>query len=388
MTLAARPRVVLHVGAPKTGTTFLQQALWRNREALRKQGFHLPGSRQVEMFEAAVEVRESFAFWGMDEDRVRGTWARLCRAAASASGTTIMSHEVLASASRAQAEAALAELGDVELHVVFTARDVSRQVVSEWQERIKNGGKERFASYRRTLEESIDRGDDAAPFWLAHDVVSVLDRWAAALPPEQVHVVVCPPSGADPVELWHRFGDACGFDARALDPHAGAGGPGGEDGPATNRGLGVVEVALLRQVNRVLDGRIKQPTYSAVVKRRFAQKLLSDISSPRYESGPLRAPAELVDLLRPWAVRRNEELLRRGVRVYGDPAALVPGEADDDVMDPDRVPAEVLRSAAMVVIAHLLIREARRVEGNNSSPEPAPERRLLGFKRKGDDRAR
>lgn len=384
MTLAARPRVVLHVGAPKTGTTFLQQGLWRNREALRKQGFQLPGSRQVEMFEAAVEVRGSYGFWGLDEARVRGTWARLCREASAGSGTTLMSHEVLAGATREQVETALAELGDVELHVVFTARDVSRQVVSEWQERVKNGGKERFASFRRTLEEAIDSEDDAAPFWRTHDVVSVLDRWAAGLPPEQVHVVICPPSGADPIELWHRFGEACGFDARALDPYAGAG---GGDGPATNRGLGVVEVALLRQVNRVLDGRIKQPTYSVVVKRRFAQKLLSEISSPRYESGPLRAPADLVELLRPWAVRRNDELLRRGVRVYGDLATLVPGEAADDVMDPDKVPAEVLRSAAMVVIAHLLMREARRVEGNVSR-ERSPERRFLGLKRKGEDRAR
>lgn len=383
MTLAARPRVVLHVGAPKTGTTFLQQGLWRNREALRDQGFHLPGKRQVDMFEAAVEVRGSYRFWGIDEARVRGTWARLCREASSTPGTTLMSHEVLAAATPEQVEAALAAFGDVELHLVFTARDVSRQVVSEWQERVKNGGKERFASYRRTLEETIDR-HDAAPFWLAHDVVSVLDRWAATLPPEQVHVVVCPPSGTDPIELWHRFGDACGFDARSLDPHAGTG---DADTPATNRGLGVVEVALLRQVNRVLDGRIKQPTYSVVVKRRFAQRLLSEISSPRYESGPLRAPADLVDLLRPWAVRRNEELLRRGVHVYGDLATLVPGEASDDVMDPDKVPAEVLRSAAMVVIAQLLLGEARRVEGN-ASREPAPERRFLGIKRKGDDRAR
>src|ERR1700754_1132007 len=37
------PVVYLHIGAPKSGTTFIQNVLWRNKEVLAEQGVVLPG---------------------------------------------------------------------------------------------------------------------------------------------------------------------------------------------------------------------------------------------------------------------------------------------------------------------------------------------------------
>ena len=48
--MAARPVVYLHIGAMKTGTTYLQQLVYANRKSLRGAGLVLPGSnwgRQV-----------------------------------------------------------------------------------------------------------------------------------------------------------------------------------------------------------------------------------------------------------------------------------------------------------------------------------------------------
>ncbi len=36
-------RIFLHIGAPKSGTTYLQTVLWANRENLRRQGLLMPG---------------------------------------------------------------------------------------------------------------------------------------------------------------------------------------------------------------------------------------------------------------------------------------------------------------------------------------------------------
>jgi hypothetical protein len=36
-------RVFLHIGEPKTGTTFLQQVMWGNRAELAARGVALPG---------------------------------------------------------------------------------------------------------------------------------------------------------------------------------------------------------------------------------------------------------------------------------------------------------------------------------------------------------
>ena len=105
------PRVVLHVGAPKSGTTFLQRALWRNRAALAGAGYLLPGASAREMFLAAIEVRETHETWGFQRAELAGTWQRLRAEARGSAGTTIMSHELLAAATDEQIAAALEELG-------------------------------------------------------------------------------------------------------------------------------------------------------------------------------------------------------------------------------------------------------------------------------------
>src|SRR3712207_722729 len=91
-------RVVLHLGAPKSGTTYLQRVLWANRDALREAGYLLPGRTQRDMFHAAIQVRETHRQWGMDREALAGSWERLCAEARSFPGTTIMSHELLAAA--------------------------------------------------------------------------------------------------------------------------------------------------------------------------------------------------------------------------------------------------------------------------------------------------
>ena len=51
-------RVYLHVGLPKTATTYLQTILWANREVLEEQGVRLPGdSRRAHLWASRV-IRE------------------------------------------------------------------------------------------------------------------------------------------------------------------------------------------------------------------------------------------------------------------------------------------------------------------------------------------
>lgn len=334
-------RVVLHVGAPKTGTTFLQRTLWGQRSALLDLGVTCPGVRERDMFFAAVEVREAYGTWGLDAETLNGTWSRLCRDAKQFGGTTIMSHELLGAATKDQIEHALAELDGEHVEIVFTTRDLARQVTSDWQERLKNGGTRSFKSFARRIAGQIREENFSSGFWRAQDPAGALGRWAADIPPERVHVVVCPPPGLPPEELWHRFGAACGFDAHGVGLAL--------DGPQ-NRRLGVVQAGLLRRVNKALDGRIPQPQYSQIVKHQFAQGTLAAMDSP----GP-RCPADLVDLLRSVAKQRNEVLRSRGYTIHGDLDELVPPLVDGSAPDPDDVGVREQLDAAAAAIAELLI---------------------------------
>src|SRR5262249_27545191 len=49
---AAEAKVYLHIGEPKTGTTFIQQVMWSNRAELAAQGVVLPGHHPQDHFRA------------------------------------------------------------------------------------------------------------------------------------------------------------------------------------------------------------------------------------------------------------------------------------------------------------------------------------------------
>lgn len=349
---SAPRRVILHVGTPKSGTTFLQRAMWHHHAALKDQGYRCVGARQKDAFLAAIDVRGSHEFWGYDEANIKGRWSAVCRQAREYAGTSIISHEVLGAASSEQVASALAELEGVELHLVLTARDLARQVTSEWQERVKNGSARSFAKFERRLRRQMRKGDFSAGFWRNQDPVGILDRWAAGLPPSQVHVVVSPPSAADPTLLWRRFADAVGFDAGALDPRV--------SGEAANTTLGVAQIAVLRRVNLSLRGRIKQPEYARLVKSQFAEKLLASQSSPRPQ-----CPPGLAERLRRVAEQRNETIRERGYVVHGELDELLPVVPEGEYRSPDNVDRREERLAYSGAIAELLVQ--RHEQGKRPS---------------------
>ena len=53
------PRVFLHVGSPKTGTTFLQNVLWAQRDLAAQQGVSLPMNRFLDHYFAALDLDAS-----------------------------------------------------------------------------------------------------------------------------------------------------------------------------------------------------------------------------------------------------------------------------------------------------------------------------------------
>ena len=340
-------RVVLHVGTPKSGTTFLQRALWRHREDLEPVGVQPAGQHHYDMFHAAIELRESHDFWGRSPEQIDGTWQRLCDEARAYPGTTIMSHELLGAARREQVDRGLEALDGLEVHLVVTARDLARQVASDWQERVKNGNPVTFSDFCANVGLERQNG-----FWRNQHLIGIFDRWARSLPPERVHLVVGPPPGAAPDVLWHRFGDAVGFDATLIDPTT--------EEPKANQTLGAVQVAVLRRVNEELAGRIPQPTYSKVVKRTFAQSVLAAQSS-----APAQCPPELVERLAEIAKRQNGRFRKRGYRVHGDLAELVPSVPSGPWVDPDAVDPALEASSAVAAICELLV--------DRAAPAPAPE---------------
>jgi hypothetical protein len=343
--VSATDRVLVHIGAPKTGTSFVQDVLWLNRESLAEQGILYPADRFDEHFLAALDLME--LQWGGLEHQAVGAWDRLAERVRAWRGTAIVSHEVLATASRQQVRRALDSFGDAEVHIVLSARDLVRQIPAEWQENVKH---RRTLGYREFLDKITDerRGSELANwFWGVQEVPDILDRWGESLPAERIHLVTVPKPGAERGLLWQRFASVLGLDATALAP----------DTTRANPSLGVPETALLRRVNqRVNKGLLVGDDYRAFVRELLAHRTLSS----RSDSPRLGVP----DDIRAWAVELSQtwidELAKRGYDVVGSLDELRPdARAASGFVDPDLPAEDDVAEAAMESIVALLQEVAR-----------------------------
>jgi hypothetical protein len=338
-----RERLYLHVGLPKSGSTYLQSVLGNNRGVLKEQSYIYPFVHQEGMFHAAVEMAGSPTRWGLEREQVEGTFESLLRRGRRIGGTVVISHEIFGAADDDQVRRISELVEDFEVHVVLTVRDLGRTLTAEWQERVKNGGLVTFDEYAAAILEHLPGGAaDPAAFWPTQNLGALLDRWQALAPPERIHVVVTPPSGAVPGELWGRFADAIGLapDAIALT-----------EVPRRNESLGIGQIAFLRQVMEALDGRLKQPWRSRVAKRWFAQTLLSSARSPR----PV-TPPEVAERLSRVSQSWIDQVRSGGFRVHGDLAELLPAIGDDTTRHPDGATDADKLTDLPAVVADMLLR--------------------------------
>lgn len=332
-------RVVLHVGLPKTGTTFVQAVLWQHRDLLRRHGVRYPGERYDEHFFAAVDLQE-LPFHDAARPEAAGAWKRFTDVARDWPGATVLSHDVLASATAAQATRAVADLAPAEVHVVVTARDLARQLPSHWQEDVKHGSTEKLVDWYAAVSRHDPGRWSWRWFWQTEDLPDVLARWGAGLPPERVHVVTVPRSGAPRGELWRRFCMAAGIDPEVVDL---------ADPDAANTSLGPVEVELLRRVNAALDGAVPQAAYEHLVKGVLAHETLA-ARGPGVGVGVPEGSAEATAEAARAAVQRIRDL---GVDVVGDLDDLLPADDQPDHVEPTE--AEVADAGSWAA-ARLLLR--------------------------------
>ena len=323
-------RVVLHVGVPKSGTTYLQGLLGANRDRLRAAGILYPFIHPGAMFRGAVEIRGSHEKFGLSADDVAGEWAALCDRAQEHEGTTIISHEVLAGANRRQIQTALEPLAGIEVHIVVTARDLGRQAVAFWQEEVKLGATYSFEEF---AEEQLRRDPGPGPgpddgglrphFWYSQDFADCLQRWAGRMAEGRAHLVPLPRPGVEPEELWRRFAAAAGIEPGVIDTthHA----------PA-NPSLGVEQIALLRAVNAELGGRLERRDYLQRVKQEYAEGVLARRPGRRAQT-----PYELGEVLERATASWVAHVEREKVVVHGDLDDLAPVLAAEDEPGPDDI---------------------------------------------------
>jgi hypothetical protein len=339
-------RVLLHVGTPKTGTSYLQDVLHRNRRQLAAAGILYPADRFDDHFLASLDLMR--LPWGGLETEAVGRWDRLAEQVRDHHGTAIISHEILATASRSQAGRALESLGHgdgTEIHVVLSVRDLVRQVPAEWQENVKHRSSISYGRFLEQIQDPLRESRISTWFWGVQEIPDILNRWGHDLPPEHIHIVTVPPPGGAPDVLWRRFSLAFGLDDIELDLEA----------ERANPSLGAPETALLRRINRSANRELPPADYRPLVRELLAHQTLSRRSrSPR-----LALPPDA----HPWTQQVTAawiaEIEQRGYDVVGDLHDLLGRPPVVRYADPDHPRERQVSAAAVDAIKALLLEGTR-----------------------------
>lgn len=314
-------RVFLHVGTPKSGTTYLQGVLWNAAELLQQHhDILLPGRRKTHRA-AAQAVTERCGRRPRPSIAPDAAWERLAADIRGWPSDVIITEELFAPATAHQAAAARSAVAGAEIHVVLTARALSQQLPSAWQEQVKAGVSQSFDGFlddvrRRSGPAGRLRrvGRPANWFWLVQNLPDIGRRWAADLPPEHVHIVTVPPRTTDATLLWRRYASVLGIDADAFPT----------DAPMSKLSLGRTEAELLRRIYATSD-----PRFSGTRRLHWTRALLAhQVLATRPGAQPIALP----DGARPWVSARMAALAQ-GIAMAG--YDLV-GSSDDLVWEPPR----------------------------------------------------
>ncbi|MEV3924824.1 hypothetical protein [Actinomadura coerulea] len=360
--------VYLHVGAPTAEVAFLHRALWSNRRRLGDAGVCYPVTGPQEHFAAVMDLREMS--WGGHRDPAwEGAWDRVVRRVHDWDGPAVVfSQPLLGGATEQQVKRAVSALEPAEVHVVFATRDLGWQLILDWQEQIRHA---HAITFERFVDDLVELGIDAPEpygemFWGLHDPVRVLRAWGSAVPRERVHVLTLPPPGGRAGVMWDRFRTLVGVPDGVCDL---GGIPGDEPLPA-------VEAELLRRLNERL-GPALGGDYETMVQDHLLGHGVSEGAVSRGavsesgvsgggagSGGPTRTaggdrtrmglPARHAE----WAARRTRELAESlrasGYDVAGDLDELTTSRAPEAAMLPGDVPEELVATASIGVVAHLL----------------------------------
>ncbi len=322
-------RVFVHVGLPKTGTSYLQTILWASRGQLRRDGVVLPGRQRRDHLWASRVVRSEGRLASYPPEQ-RSSWDRMLAELQESEGTGVISHEFFSAASREQAERMIEQLAPAEVHVVVTARNALDVFTASWQESLKNKSTTPMAKYSR----HVAKKHNVVWNWRALDLRLVLRRWAATLPADRVHVL--PVDTTAPREaLWRTFAELLGIDPAGYDT----------DQSFPNVSMGVAEAETLRRVNEHLH------TFDRAFDRGvWIRTFLADERLVPRKGEPYWPAADQIDDCRDRARRAVEFVGRRGFDVRGDLShLLVP-----DILPPRRTPDTVTDSEVAEVAVELV----------------------------------
>jgi len=307
------PKLFLHVGFHKTGTTSLQDALNRNRAELLTQGIVYPKTRR---FRAQHEFAWSAGQRGWGWKQFGGSQAgpgparRMFRLIRSSKQDVIISSEFLSELTPSKIQKLISSIGDKDLRVIFTVRPVAKILPSAYQQEVKNGSKLTFDRWLERVLEPEKENRNKTRFWTRHSHHIEIAKWAEVVGKDRITVIVADES--KPEFLTESFfklvqADTSNFRESKKE--------------VVNRSMDLAEIELLRRINAKFDRNLGWDEYVVGIRSTLVKTWTSSVPSAS-SPGRLSNPSEFKEAIEAKALEVTEGIRSLGVNLIGDVASL------------------------------------------------------------------
>ncbi len=349
--------VLLHVGVHKTGTTAIQAALADAREELATHNVRYPGQLQAQHRAALALLGRPWG-WNNRGGGVmdREHFDRLANRTRKAPGRVVISSEFFCEASSEQAletVAALGSSGARGVHVVITLRNLGKLLPSSWQQYLKYGMTTSYQAWLTDVLATPGSSKMTPTFWKRHDHGDVISRWAQAVGPENLTVLVLEDVPRD--YMFETFAQFLDVPPEILTSRMEL---------TSNRSMTAAEAEVLVRLNKKVKKSMQWTDYVTLVRRGVALGMVEgrepDPSEPK-----LHTPDWALDAAQQVGIKSVNTIRESGVEVLGNLDALATRVASTPTPEfVDQLPIDAAVTAIESVI--------------NSSREDPTSRALAG----------
>ncbi|MGQ0623096.1 MAG: hypothetical protein ACT4PP_00330 [Sporichthyaceae bacterium] len=312
---ALPPRTrLLHIGTPKSGTTYLQRAAAANREALLAAGARYPGTAINHRIPVLALMGQEMGWGGAERLPSPAKWKQLmAEVEADRTRRIYLSNESATLCDDAQAERFMAGLGP-NTHVLITLRGYGALLGSNWQQHVKTGAKISFEKWLRAVLADPPTTDVGLAYDRRINLSAVVDRWVRVAGAERVTVVIA--DKRRPTFLTDVLADLLGVPREVLAAES-------SDGFSANRSMSYPEVEMIRALNEVVrsGGRTDWAQYSMLVRTGATARMLA-MRSPAKGEPSVVLPEWAAAIAEPRSRAHADAVEASGARIIGSVQSL------------------------------------------------------------------
>ena len=352
---------LIHIGPPKTGTTYIQGAFRASREFASAQGVHYagPNCRRVTAVHAIMGIRNpktgeipSPSTWRALVDEINGAGDQ----------RVLLSNERFSLAKSNMIRSIVEDVGPDRAHVVVSLRPLSRMLSSQWQQHIQSGTEISYEDFLEQIFSDPDSDRAKSLFWHAQRHDQLIARWAEIVGLQNMTVIA----------LDERDHD---FVLRAFEQLLGLRDGTLVAGDRTNRSMTMAEIEIVRSFNEQFFAEgLSRQLHVMVMHRGMTNYIKAREPGP--DEPRIETPQWALDRAGEIADEMVDAIVASGVRIVGDPEHLRPVMTsrlvDGRQPDPGITP-EIAATVAMSVLrASGLVPDPVDADGHVTRPSVEP----------------